>query len=141
MRTKDYLILICLAFYFISCMDKSVDTRDITMKNNTKKDVYVFLSDIDSIGSFYLSYDEYRLDQDFILRSGFTGKVYDKPDDWESYIAQAYDGVVRIFIVSSDSVHKYGWTKIFNNNIYTKMYQLDIDDLNKCKWTIVYSDK
>lgn len=149
---KNVIIYICLFILFTSCMDK-IDIREISVKNNTNDKIFYSLSnsdlvlDIDSsmifkdkinnLEIFKLDISHSFIDSLNAKESHLTSR---RPADWRSYFDPYNKGEkLRIFIISKDSVDKYGWEGIYAKNIYNKKYTLDIDDLDSLNWTIEYN--
>ena len=132
-----YFVIIALH----SCLDISHDTRDIKIYNNSNCIVYCLKSDSDYFTYPYIDYKKSGIENlNKINVDSFI--IYpENPRNWDEYIKSAKNGKVRLFFISKDSIDKYGWQKVLINNIYTKVYRLDIDDLKKCNWEITYNTK
>ena len=150
MKRKIYLFFIATLICY-SCVYDSVDRRKVTVNNKSRKTVFSILSSNNYMGtdSYYSEFmtekKQIMTKQDSLFAFVFeeinpNTKVanHDGPGFWDNYIETCEGGKVRIFIVPKDSVEKYGWHKIFKNNIYIKKYELTLDDLNKDSWEIVY---
>jgi hypothetical protein len=128
------LFAIFLLSLLSSCMDIT-DSRCIITHNKSKNSIYCFyleheLTKIDSLPKYSFPPNETRAkdeDRNFIV----------KPR-WEEYIKTCDNQKIRYYIIKKDSVDKYGWQKIFSNNIYNKRYLFTIEDLDRLKWTITY---
>ncbi len=59
-------------------------------------------------------------------------------DKWEFSLKNKPDKILRVYIMSDDSISKYGYCKIYKKQIYQKRYDLTYDDLVKLNWKIVY---
>lgn len=131
-------------------MDK-IDKRELIVHNKSKKTVFSIISPNDSlIGSEY--YSEFKHDENYVytkadslfafrfeeIESGGKVSNHDRPRDWDSYFGRIENKKLCLYIISKDSVEKYGWYKIFKKNIYNKKYQLSLYELEKSKWEIVY---
>lgn len=149
---KNVIIYICLFILFTSCMDK-IDIREISVKNNTNDKIFYSLSNSDlvlDIDSSMIFKDKinnleiFKLDISHSFIDSLTPKenhtISNRPIDWRSYFDPYNKGEkLRLFIISKDSVDKYGWEGIYAKNIYNKKYTLDIDDLDSLNWTIEYN--
>jgi len=89
----------------------------------------------------HLEYDEKMFNKLFKVDINDTTFSVDIPYSWEDFINESKEGKMRLFIISKDSVDKYGWKGVLAKNIYTKVYKLNIDDLKNNKWLIVYNGK
>ncbi|MGG7036047.1 MAG: hypothetical protein ACI7YS_12745, partial [Flavobacterium sp.] len=63
---------------------------------------------------------------------------HDGPRYWDTFFESIPDKKLRLFIVSIDSVEKYGWNTIFKKQIYNKKFELSMEDLEKQNWEVVY---
>ena len=120
----------------------NIELRDIKVINKTDEDIYCFCLFTDSLKDRYGGYYNTEIfDNCFKIKKDSIGNVYDKPQDWDSYMAHSEGGKMRFIIISQDSVNKYGWREVIMKNIYTKVYKLNINDLDKNKWEIIYNGK
>ena len=127
-----FVLLLCMNY---SCMDR-IDRRKLYIENKSLSPIYCSFSMNDRFRQFYrehlnTGFDSFRIDS--------TGYMYDKPREWNSYIKHdSEDNHIRIFIVSQGLVDSFGWGKIMKENIYSKVYKLNMDSIEARKWTIVY---
>jgi hypothetical protein len=147
---KNILILLLGLITFNSCMDY-VESRELVVSNQSSNSIYSIISDNDDMGNsrYYLEFKanenniypkidslfEFRISE---INSGDKAENHDTPRNWESYFDRIGDKKLRLFIVSKDSVTKYGWRTIFKKQVYIKKYKLGLEDLEKSKWEIVY---
>jgi hypothetical protein len=149
MKLSSFLFFI-IFLIFISACDR-LDNRMLEVENNSDKTIYSIISSDNQIGTegFYweFEYDEKHIftKEDSLFLFKFTPILpnekienHDRPRFWDSYFEGIEDKKLRLFIVTQDSVEKYGWHKIFKKNIYTKKYILSKEDLDKQNWTIIY---
>lgn len=149
-KVKIIVILLFLSSTIEGCMD-SIDTRDLMVSNGSNKSIYSIISNNDDMfGSGY--YDEFRRDEKYVytkkdslfrfifeeIEPNTKYACHDRPSYWETFIESTIDKKIRLFIISKDSVDKYGWNKIFKNQIYNKKYELTIEDLEAMNWKIDY---
>lgn len=139
MRKVFYLFISLL--FLNSCIDR-VELRDIKVLNKAGYNVYCLNSSTDNLITHYSGYEDYQIfDNCFKVEKDSFNNVYNKPSDWNSYIMHSEGGKMRLFIIAQDSVEKYGWKEVITKNIYTKIYKLDISDLNNKNWQIVFDGK
>lgn len=119
-------------------MDKAIDRRDVKVINKSKDSIYCLMSGSNSFKTPYIDYSEAVINENYIIPKDTFINIIDKPLNWEEYIMKSDEGKMRLFIISKDSVVKYGWREVLTRNIYTKVYQLTIDDLNNNHWQVLY---
>ena len=138
-------IVFGLCTLFFSCMDY-YDGRNLVINNKSNKSIYSIISKNEEMSnsSFYDEFKEYvsfRGDH-FVFREikpDMKAENHDRPRDWNSFFKTTDKGELRLFIISKDSVDKYGWNKIFKCKIYNKKYKLSINDLEYVNWEIIYN--
>jgi hypothetical protein len=128
-----------------------MDTRDLAVYNKSRRSIYSICSKTDDMfGSGW--YDEFKWREEqrdkkknkrfrFVFEEILPNtKVEnnDVPQTWDSYFDKIPDKKLRVFIVTKDSVDKYGWYRIFKDTIYNKKYLLTLEDLDKQNWEIIY---
>jgi len=141
MKSIKYVIGNLMLIVLLSCLDISHDTRDIKIYNKSDDVVYCLGSDSDSFTYPYIDYKISGIEESNKIKVDSFITYPENPKNWDEYIKSAKNGKVRLFFISKDSVAKYGWNKILINNIYTKVYKLDMDDLKKCNWEIIFDMK
>jgi len=139
MKKILYTLLLSIMLFYGCVLDR-IERREVKIINKSKDTIYCLISYTNSIDNRYVKYDNYRLDRRFVDIDS-SANVYDKPRDWDTYISNSDDSKMRLFIISKDSINKYGFEEVVNKNIYTKVYKLDIEDLNKMNWTVTYEGK
>ncbi len=133
---KLFYMLLLLS---LGCMDE-FEKRDILIKNNSDKVIYPLISKNESLRDPYITYNDTLIENFFGINTFSKGKIKDKPRNWDSYIAQSSEQKLHLFIISSDSVRKYGWREVLNKRTYTKYYKLNIKDLDSLKWQINFEE-
>ena len=131
-------MLVCLTL--IACSKKS---KEIVIENQTNKRYFVFISESDYIldGEIYHNsiknnqIDE-KLHFKFYTDSTHRKVIIDEPGNWDEYFKNISDKKLRLFIVPTDTVEKYGWSDIYQGYGYVK-YKLSKEDLDFQKWKIV----
>ena len=58
---------------------------------------------------------------------------------WERFIEQCDNNKLHFYIVSVDSINKYGLNTVFKQNMYLKKEYFTIEDLEKIDFQIKYS--
>lgn len=142
MVMKRIFFMFYLILAFQGCiLEDPLDKRDVKFLNKSKGAVYGIDSRTDSLDDHYAQLDDTGMEELFKTLQDSVILIRDKPWSWDKHIQNSKDGKLRFFVISKDSVDKYGWRKIKDRNIYTKVYKVTIEDLNKLKWTIVYDGK
>ena len=152
---KSYFILTVLStLILVSCMDR-LDRREIKVYNMSKTTVFSIISSDDYMNSS-ISYSDFRANSrrvNEINQTDFSSVVFSeimpdsilessgRPRSWDGLFKESMDGKIRVFIISSDSVKKQGWSKVFKDNRYTKKYELTMEDLDNSDWQIEYNGK
>jgi len=147
---KKICVLLFLIL-FVSCMDY-IDKRELLVNNKSTSSIYSIISPNDSLNAsdFYI---EYRKDEknypdskanninSFVfeeINSREKIENHDRPRDWKSFFEKCKNNQLRLFIISKDSVEKYGWRKIFAKEIFNKKYIFSLNDLEKRNWEVIY---
>lgn len=130
-------------------MDK-VDNRCINVNNQSRTIIYSIMSPDDKIytESYYSEFcpnnlknatanDQFKFVFEEIKPNTIVAN-HDGPRFWDSYFNGIKDGRARLYIVSKDSVEKYGWSRVFKDTIYVKKYALTLAELEKIDWEITY---
>jgi hypothetical protein len=133
--------IICISVGLIllnSCILDKGELRNIEIINKSDDDIYCLISTSDSLNQ-YEGYNDYKIFRNsYRIKKDSIENVYHKPRDWNSYITNCEGGKMRLFIIAQDSIDKYGWKDIILKSINTKVYKLDINDLNKNSWQIIF---
>ncbi len=131
------LILLLISLFFTDKIDK----RQVNIVNKTDDTIFCFNAIHHAFDNVYNMYKDYDFDRKFMVVGDSSSVFYDHPRDWNTAFNYSLDGKLRFFIISKDSVNKYGWEKVSKDTIFTKVYLLDIHDLDSLNWTIVYDGK
>ncbi len=125
----SFLILVTFIFY---CCD-IYESRGLYVVNKsnikicsfiTKKEIKTMTkSDIDNLVT---------------IKSNEKDALSPGKHTWERCIKKCKDKKLRVYIISTDSIDKYGWNKIFKQEIYLEKYYFTIEDLEKMNFQIRY---
>ncbi len=129
---KKSLILILL--FFISC--DITDSRFLRIENKSKNSIVCFISKVDISSIKDVSEMDAVIDVNIDESNSLA--LHGMKSRWEDYIEKCDIKKIRLYIIATDSVDKYGWKKIFKENIYNKKYLFTIEDLDKINWEIEY---
>jgi len=145
-------LIFVLLLFSNSCID-AIDDRELFVFNSSNNSIFSVLSPNDDMNgsNHYYEYMTEERYKDAIQNNkiifNFTPIIsntkvsnHDAPRSWDSFFNKTSDGKLRLFIISADSVNKYGWTKIFQQKIYNKKYLFTKEDLNNDDWVINYKD-
>lgn len=106
------------------------DYRTIKLVNNSDSAIYWVLSD-----SFKKPYYDGDIDSLSIMN---VDSIFCPDASWETVIKYSNEKKICIFILSNDSVQKYGLDSVFVKSNYKKKILVDIDYLEENNWTIIY---
>jgi hypothetical protein len=128
---KISVVLFVLSLCALSC--DIVESRALHVTNESKDEIFAFItkkeiktmvkSDIDNGVTI-------KVNTENILTPG-------KPV-WEKYIKRCKDEKLRVYIISVDSLDKYGWNDLFKKEIYIKKYYFTMDDLERINFHMTY---
>ena len=134
-RLTPFLLIIIL---LPSCIPDRIENRKIKVTNNSSQPIYCLKSQDDLFKYPYFDYDYRSMTEGFKIQHGSTGYVLDNPTSWDSYIKESKNGKLRLFIITQESLDRFGWGEILDKNIYDKVYSMSIDDLKKTHWKVKY---
>lgn len=144
MKKIGFIVTVLFCLFMISCMDYT-DKEGLIVYNGTDSEIYSILSNSDKISDsdYFASYRYDKTVSAFNIMEIAPDKEQknkDRPVYWDSFFASSKDKKARLFIISKDSVDKYGWARIvkLKNRVYDKKYLLTKQDLEKAEWKIVY---
>ncbi len=144
-----FILLFCLAF--TSCVE-NFDMKYILVTNKSTKPIYVVIKNNDSM----FDIEKYKI-KERIKKGEHVGEIdvrglfihtelsscskteYKGPNVWTRYLENT-DEKVRIFIIEKDSVDKYGWIYVNENNIYNKKHVLTLNELDNINWELKYGE-
>jgi hypothetical protein len=150
------LFIIILSFsiclFFNGCIFDKQDTQEVIVSNKSEDTIYSILSTNDTMGSSFY-YDEYRKPEESVktkadslwsfkfqpIAPGTQEASHDRYQSWDTFFKKAIDKKGRVFIIRKDSIDKYGWQRIFDKQVYNKMYLFKKEDIKDNKWTITYN--
>lgn len=135
------LYLILLIFILSSC--EYLDKR-VIVRNRTNEPLYYFIFNRDSllnlkedfddttIRVYYTNYLE-RIGVNDSLREGQLGAK----DEWEKYVMRGDSQKLYVYIFNKDTLEKYDWRTIVENENYQKRYTYSFDFLKFNNWNII----
>jgi len=59
-------------------------------------------------------------------------------NQWDVFFKQNPDKILRIYIMSEDSLSKYGTCKVLRQQIFLRRIDITYNDLKKSNWEVVY---
>lgn len=139
-KIKIYWLTVFIFVLLSSCMDK-VDNRNLKIYNKSDNTIYFFISKSDLFSNYGRDYSEEVLETNNCVKQDTFAYIIDRPIFWNEYIKNCLGGKMRLFIVAKDSIDKYGLKTVISKSIYTQKYLLDINDLKKANWNIIYKIK
>lgn len=139
--TKNKYYLLCL--FFLGCVPK--DGR-LVIKNSCPDDIRYVITDTLSLQKLY----DWESEKDTLLIKPDTywnytsnipsnrsfSKLKDGMDGWVTFVNEAQDKKLRIFVFNEYILEKYSWKEIIYQNRYEKVIELSLQDLINCNWTV-----
>lgn len=127
MKFINYLFFLLLLLVLTSCPDEADNNLSIRVKNNSEKDILFIRS-----GN---KYSECTSDSLPNINSGTVIKT--NTSVYENLVLTKCN--TYLFILSMDTVYKYSWKDIRDNNRYMKKYIISNEnDLKKIDYAITY---
>ena len=136
MKTK--IILFLFLINTSACVLDKNDRRNVLIVNKSDTPIYCFYSETNTFKYYYNLHEKLDFDSKLMILPNSSDHLLDKPRSWDVSEEDSFDHRMRFFIITKDSVDKYGWEKVAENNIYTKRYEYNIEELDSLNWTIVY---
>lgn len=140
-KMNRYSLIFLLSFLLISCLDRSIDNRNLKIYNMSSDTIFFFISENDAFTNPYQEYSEETIFSEDMVKQDTFAYYTDNPISWEDFIMNCKDGKMRLFIVAKDSVDKYGIKEVISQSVFTQKYLIDIDYLNRTSWFITYKGK
>jgi hypothetical protein len=131
---KMQIKIILLTFLTLLYSCDITENRFITIKNNSNKTIHCYVSTEDTNSKNYNENEDLAID----IHKNDYNSINPVRVFWEDYLNKCKNGKLRLYIIKKDSVEKYGWQKINEKEIYNKKYKLDIQDLEKINWEIIF---
>ncbi len=130
---RALLVLACLALY--SCewdtrlllLNKTSKTVCYRAEEKTRDDSIPDLAGCETAHPYRVSPDSERI-------VPYLGS-------WDVYFEHHPDHILRIFIMSEDSISKYGACKVFRQQIFLKRIDLTYENLKSMNWKVVYDGR
>ena len=135
---------ICYLYFFFlllsACaVDKRIDHRELIITNRSNKNIYYFYSQNDSVFSdaidYNITWNKY-METNLILTNDTSSLMIE--GKWEKYLSECPQGKFRLFFIDRNLVEKYGWQNIVKRNIYSKKILMNLSDLMRINWFLVY---
>lgn len=139
------LKIVFIFILMIGCNYHKLDRENITLINKSNDSVYCILSINDSVKTLnhYSGFPK-KLNNYFytfkVIAPDSTSKPNDRPEIWSELMNQSKNGKMRLFIIEKKLVDKNGWKAVLSENIYTRKYEFNIDDLDKIDWKVRYNN-
>ena len=139
----NFLFLICFLLFLIGCVDR-IDERNLTVYNRSTNSIFAIISKDSTMNSLGY-YDEFENKKTSYPSFKFheikpTEKYisHDRPQHWDTFFKSASEHKLKLYIISKDSVEKYGWDFIFRNKLFIRKFQFSLNELNERDWEIIY---
>ena len=106
-------IIMLIIFVFICC--DRIENRFLYIDNNSNSSISCFITkrefNLMKKGDYFLAVD---------LKENEKGNLNPVKPTWERFIEQCDNNKLHFYIVSVDSINKYGLNTVFKQNIYIK---------------------
>jgi hypothetical protein len=138
-RTIKFLILLILSTSFYHC-DKLLNTKYAAyVKNNSDHSIGCYFSLGGKNGTYYPDTILPASNQ-YVIREIKPGDryTYYSGTKWEEIFPSLPKDTMSVYIFHTDTLNKYIWEEIRNNNKILKRYDLSLDDLMQNNMTITY---
>ena len=141
---KPFLIIVLASFILIcSCRHGLDPYYGLCVYNNSDNEIYAYLAEG---GAYATSYPDTMLPEKSPgIKSSLLPIVplgskwcFGSTIRWNKIIQQLPHDTLSIFILDADTVSKYSWETIRNNNKILKRYDLSISDLEKTGYRVYY---
>ena len=131
MRKLTLLLSVITISFTMSYCDIT-ENRWLNIENDSKYSITCFITtnELNSKENLYRHGVSINKKEKRTLTPGKTS--------WESYIEKSDGKKLRLYIISTDSIKKYGRELVFKKNIYLKKYYFTMKDLEKIKFQIIY---
>jgi hypothetical protein len=136
---KKLLLLFALVLCSNSCenvpfVDKAYR---IIVINNSSRDVYVYKADLNA----EIQYPDTLLPSSnatFLKIPANKRGYFDSKTTWEENIKNLPSDTLSVFFIDGSIFENEEWDTIKDNYLILKRYDLSIEDLEKCNFTITY---
>ena len=125
-----YIIMVIVMVTLTGCPEEADYDRRLWIYNGSGKNIFEY----DRINTLDVECS------DTLLPSVKRGGII-KNNTWDITYINFWDfscDTMRIFIISPDTLEKYSWEKIREDNNILKRYDLSRQDLDRLNWTIYY---
>jgi hypothetical protein len=135
-RTIKILILLSLTISFYECGDVYYP---VTLRNNSDHSIGCYFSLGGKYGTYYPdtilpASNQYVIQE---IKPGDRYKLY-SDFKWEEVYSNLPKDTMSVYIFHTDTLNKYSWEEVRNNNKILKRYDLSLDDLKQNNMTITY---
>ena len=120
-----------------SCFLNTWDSR-LTLSNKTTKKIFFRYN--------FKEKGDYKLDTTNCSRISFYDLEGDSEqrlpsqNKYDVYFRMHPNNFLRIYIIDSDSLNKYGPCQILKEQIFAKRFDLNYDDMVKLDWRVEYKE-
>ena len=133
-----------LLFFAILCLfGCDPYDRRLTVVNNSNKDILYKISDNDSISKssqLRISGKDTIWNESTIVFSDSSSKIsMPGRNGWEEYINEdCSNQKLRIFLFDKELISTVPWERIYQEQKYTKKYELTVEELKQMSWEVNY---
>lgn len=136
-------LIVFLSLTVAGCVLDTFDDR-IVVKNQSNERVYYLKCSYDKLSTMFKKSAEQVNGVTYINFVKEIRPVESRRERrmgsrtaWESYINEVCeDGKLRIFTFSIDTLKKYNWKEICENERYLTKKEFSVEDLNKLNWEV-----
>jgi hypothetical protein len=126
---RIFTLIFCLCCLLYSC--EGLDYK-LEIKNETGFDIYVIDYDTSSLNDYpnkVLNFDSQFIAKDSVTKFG-------QYDTWDSYVKNARNKGLNLFVILADTVDKLDRDYIIKNKIYCKQLFYSYEELKKLNWRV-----
>lgn len=144
MKRKNKYLSILVAILLSSCMQSARD-YSLSINNLSSDTIYIIEHRNDSLTRFSLSggtksfYTNWT--KEILPHQKRELFKFGKPNEaWREYVKEyCKDGKLRLWVFDNDTLKKYTWKQVIEENRYKSKYLFSYDTLeNHLHWKIVY---
>ncbi len=128
---KISIVLFVLSLCVLSCDFFEGRFLKITNKSNNEICAFITKKEIKTM----IKSD---IDDGLAIKPNEEAGLTSKKTFWGNYIKKCDGEKLRVYIISQDSFYKYGWDKIFKEEMYLKKYYFTMEDLEKNNFQLIY---
>jgi hypothetical protein len=132
---RHRILLLIFISGLSSCILSTWDVR-LSLTNNSNQTVR-YIREIKNKNEF-IPDTTYCDSEDIYELAPHYKQTLRSQNRWEYALKKHPEKILRIYIISEDSIKKYGACKVLKEHIFMKRFDLTYDDLEKINWNVEY---